>query len=138
MLRFRRIESYQNPGLANRLLSYWFGWRARCLFSQLSYDRNDANPDHQLQEALHIGSDISQLDATYLPVLNNLIMGLSNMRRDRVLQEFRRIVCAIIVLADPLSTSALAQILDIPRENINDRLDMLHSVLSIPPSARSL
>lgn len=64
-------------------------------------------------------------------------MGLSNMRRDRVLQEFRRIVGAIIVLADPLSTSALAQIIDIRRENIYDRLDMLHSVLSIPPSAQS-
>lgn len=62
-------------------------------------DRNDANPDCRLQQALHIGSDISQLDATYLPVVNNLIMGLSIMRRDRVLQEFRRIVGAIIVLA---------------------------------------
>ncbi|KAK9434774.1 uncharacterized protein VB005_09557 [Metarhizium brunneum] len=100
-------------------------------------DRNDANPDRQLQEVLHIGSDISQLHATYLPVLNKLIMGLSNMRRDKVLQEFRRIVGAIIVLADPLSTSALAQILYIPRENIYDRLDMLQSLLSIPPSAQS-
>ncbi|KAF5124154.1 hypothetical protein E5D57_012081 [Metarhizium anisopliae] len=100
-------------------------------------DRNDANPDRQLQEVLLMGSDISQLDATYLPVLNKLIMGLSNKRRDRVLQEFRRIVGAIIVRADPLSTSALAQIIDIPRENIDDRLDMLHSLLSIPPSAQS-
>lgn len=31
----------------------------------------------------------------------------------------------------------MAQILDIPRENVDDRLEMLHSVLSIPPSAQS-
>jgi hypothetical protein len=35
-------------------------------------------------------------------------------------------------LADPLSTVSLANLLDIPKEDVNGRLDLLHSVLNIP------
>lgn len=54
-----------------------------------------------------------------------------------MLQEFRDIVDPIIILATALSTSAFAQILRIPRCAIDDRLDLLRSVLSVSPSTGS-
>ena len=47
-------------------------------------------------------------------------------------QEFRQIVGSIVILADPLSTSSLASLLAISKEDIDCHLDDLHSVLSIP------
>ncbi|KAL7908525.1 hypothetical protein GGI35DRAFT_469555 [Trichoderma velutinum] len=82
-------------------------------------------------------SQESKLDATYLPVLNQLLVGLSGRERDEVLHQFRHIVGSIILLASPLSTSALAQLLDIPRHAIDATLDELHSVLSISQLAES-
>ncbi|RFU81388.1 vegetative incompatibility het-e-1 [Trichoderma arundinaceum] len=82
-------------------------------------------------------SQESKLDATYLPVLNQLLVGLSGRERNEFLDQFQNIVGSIVLLASPLSTSALAQLLDIPRHAIDATLDELHSVLSIPQQAES-
>ncbi|KAH7111013.1 hypothetical protein B0J13DRAFT_660407, partial [Dactylonectria estremocensis] len=82
-------------------------------------------------------SQISQLDATYLPVLNRLIEGLANRQRDRAIERFRHILGSIVVLGSPLPTSALGRLLNVQKEMINDQLDLLHSVLSIPSSDQS-
>lgn len=102
-------------------------------------DRRCGNPDKQLQEVLkyRTRSQESQLDATYLPVLNQLVVGLPIRQRENALQEFRVIVGSIVILASPLSTCALAQMLSVSKDTIDDRLDLLHSVLSIPPSSSS-
>ncbi|KAH6881046.1 hypothetical protein B0T10DRAFT_609246 [Thelonectria olida] len=102
-------------------------------------DRRCGNPDKQLQEVLkyQTRSQESQLDATYLPVLDQLVVGLPTRQRDKVLQEFRDIVGSIVILASPLSTCALSQMLCVSKDTIDDRLDLLHSVLSIPPSSSS-
>lgn len=102
-------------------------------------DRKCGDPDQQLKEVLRFRHmrEVSQMEATYMPILNKLIDGLSEKRRDAILQEFRVIVGSIIILGSPLSTSALAQILGISREVIDARLDLLHSVLSVPPSAEA-
>lgn len=102
-------------------------------------DRKCGSPDKQLQEVLRFQtrSQESKLDATYLPVLNKLVVGLSAKQKKETLQQFRDIVGSIIILASPLSTSALAQLLSIKKLDIDDRLDMLHSVLSIPLSAQA-
>ncbi|KAF3361347.1 hypothetical protein VdG1_00956 [Verticillium dahliae VDG1] len=102
-------------------------------------DRRCGNPDKQLQEVLkyRTRSQESQLDATYLPVLNQLVVGLPFRQREKTLQEFRVIVGSIVILASPLSTCALAQMLSVSKDTIDDRLDLLHSVLSIPPSSSS-
>ncbi|RFU79234.1 vegetative incompatibility het-e-1 [Trichoderma arundinaceum] len=80
-------------------------------------DRKCGIPNEQLREVLlfQTKSQESQLDATYMPILNKLIAGLSSKQRDKVLQSFRDIVGPILILANPLSTSSLAQILNIPR-----------------------
>ncbi|KAH6986690.1 hypothetical protein EDB80DRAFT_655684 [Ilyonectria destructans] len=102
-------------------------------------DRRCGNPDKQLQEVLkyRTRSQESQLDATYLPVLNQLVVGFPIRQREKALQEFRVIVGSIVILARPLSTCALAQMLSVSKDTIDDRLDLLHSVLSIPPSSSS-
>ncbi|POR34530.1 Vegetative incompatibility protein HET-E-1 [Tolypocladium paradoxum] len=102
-------------------------------------DRRCGNPEEQLQEVLRFRtrSQESQLDATYLPVLNKLVAGLPTRKKDKVLQQFRSIVGSIIILASPLSTAALAQILSMSQGTIDSQLSMLHSVLSIPQSAKS-
>lgn len=102
-------------------------------------DRRCGDPNDKLREVLdyQTKSQESQLDATYLPVLNRQIAGLSKRQKNKALQEFQSIVGSIVLLASPLSTSALEKLLDISISTINARLDMLHSVLSIPSLAES-
>lgn len=102
-------------------------------------DRKCGNPDDQLRKVLEYEtkSQESKLDATYLPILDQQVAGLSVRERNEVLQQFQYIVGSIVLLANPISTSTLAQLLGISKDVIDIRLDMLHSVLSIPPSAES-
>ncbi|CEJ83110.1 hypothetical protein VHEMI03137 [[Torrubiella] hemipterigena] len=104
-------------------------------------DRRCGVPDEKLKEILDFqsnnGLQLEQLDATYMPVLNKMITGLSDTQREKVLQQFRKVVGPIIILASPLPTSALAQLLNISRQTIDVKLDMLHSVLSVPVSTLS-
>ncbi|KAL6836721.1 Pfs, NACHT and WD domain protein [Trichoderma sp. SZMC 28015] len=102
-------------------------------------DRKCGNPDDQLHKVLEYEtkSQESKLDATYLPILNQQIAGLTTRERNDVLQQFKYIVGSIVLLASPLSTSSLSQLLRISRDAIDTRLDMLHSVLSIPQSSES-
>ncbi|KAH7113566.1 hypothetical protein EDB81DRAFT_824500 [Dactylonectria macrodidyma] len=102
-------------------------------------DRRFGNPSKQLKEVLQLQreSQISQLSATYLPVLNRLIDGLENWQRDNLIVRFQHIVGSIVVLGNPLPKSALGRLLNIQKEVIDDQLDLLHSVLSIPSSEQS-
>lgn len=99
-------------------------------------DRKCGNPDKQLHEVLQFQtrSQESKLDATYLPILNKLISGLSKNQQRQSLEQFQLIIGTIINLASPLSISALADLLDLQTEAVADRLDLLHSVLRIPQS----
>ena len=102
-------------------------------------DRRCGNPDKQLGEIMEYQtrSQESQLDAAYLPVLNHLVSGLSGRKKDKLLEEFRRIVGSIVILESPLSTRSLARILRVSKDAVDDRLDLLQSVLSVPPSPDS-
>lgn len=97
------------------------------------------NPEEQLKKLLEYQTESqkSKLNATYLPVLDQQIIGLGQQQTDEVIQEFRDIVGPMIILASPLSASALARILSMPRSTIDGKLDMLHSVLNVPSSAES-
>lgn len=54
-----------------------------------------------------------------------------------LVDEFRAVVGSIVLLAETLSMSSLASLLDIPRSVIARRLVSLHSVLSVPAEAGS-
>lgn len=79
-----------------------------------------------------LNSKMAHLDNMYLPVLNQLLDGQSDREADTIAKEFREVVGTIILLTEPLSTKSLASLLAVSSEDIANRLDMLHSVLSIP------
>jgi hypothetical protein len=82
-------------------------------------------------------SEINKLDATYRPVLDQLVVGRSEAAKRLLVEEFRSVVGSIVLLVEPLSTSSLAHLLDIPRSTIDGKLASLHSVFSVPASAES-
>jgi hypothetical protein len=102
-------------------------------------DRGREPPHSKLAIILKNGtkSQESKLDATYLPILNQLIVGLSEREKKEQLQQFRIIVGSLIALASPLSALSLARLLNIHPDKINTSLDMLHSVLNVPSSPES-
>jgi hypothetical protein len=97
-------------------------------------DRKIGNPDTKLRRILEhqTKSQESKLDKTYLPVLEQLVVDLPDSEKNEVLELFKHLVGSIILLANPLSVYALADLLDIPVRTIEDQLDFLHSVLSVP------
>ncbi|KAI9785620.1 MAG: hypothetical protein M1816_000367 [Peltula sp. TS41687] len=92
------------------------------------------DPKKQLASVLkyHTISQASKLDKTYLPVLDQLLVGLTSLEKKELIQEFRVIVGSIVILAEPLSTASLVSLLDTSQETVDCRLGLLHSVLSVP------
>ncbi|KAJ0423727.1 hypothetical protein BJY00DRAFT_43638 [Aspergillus carlsbadensis] len=88
------------------------------------------NPEKRLQQFLTEPSG-SKMDRTYRPVLNQLLTD-DESDMEQLVEQFHEIIGVIILLAHPLSLSALAQLLAIPEEDISTHLDSFHSVLSIP------
>ncbi|KAH7010885.1 uncharacterized protein B0I36DRAFT_257304 [Microdochium trichocladiopsis] len=101
-----------------------------CRFIQ---NRNIGGPKEQLAKILEYqASRKSNLDAIYLPVLKQLLVGLPESEKCQVTERFKQFIGSIVLLAHPLSTSSLARLLAVPLDAIEDQLDLLHSVLSIP------
>ncbi|KAF2258043.1 vegetative incompatibility protein HET-E-1 [Lojkania enalia] len=95
-------------------------------------DRRD-NPQKRLEIILdYQKAKVSKLDATYLPILNQLFSEEDEEDRERWACEFQEIVGSIVVLETPLSATSLAHLLHTSKDNINCRLDSLRSILSIP------
>jgi hypothetical protein len=107
-----------------------------CLFIS---ERRHGHPDDLLEEILaYRGKSASSgLSATYLPILNRQLVGIQLMqKKEEIIQQFRKVVGTIVTLESPLSSSALAQLLDCRQDAVNLRLEMLHSVLHIPSSSK--
>ncbi|VUC33404.1 unnamed protein product [Clonostachys rosea] len=99
-------------------------------------DRRIGGPRDQLERILERQRDQkSRLDATYLPVLDRLFAGLSELAKKEVITRFKKVVGSIVILETPLSSCSLARLLGIPVDTIEDQLDYLHSVLRIPPDS---
>jgi hypothetical protein len=103
--------------------------------SRFLADRRLGSPNDQLEEVLQYQAEsrTSQLDATYLPILNKLLSGLRAKQKEKVINRFRETIGSIIILRSPLSRSALRRILDLSQDVLDGQLDMLHSVLDVPP-----
>ncbi len=101
-------------------------------------DKKIGIPGKLLERVLsRSGDGWPHLETTYRSVLDNLTAGLSASRREPIIREFRLIVGSIILLASPLSTSSLTELLSISKDDIDNRLDLLHSVLSVTISAQA-
>ncbi|KAH6883946.1 vegetative incompatibility protein HET-E-1 [Thelonectria olida] len=105
-------------------------------------DQAWSDPAGQLAKVLQYQSstqqsEIDKLDATYRPILDQLVVGRSEVAKKSLVKEFRTVVGSIMLLAEALSTPSLAGLLDIPGYVIDRRLVSLHSILSVPASAES-
>jgi hypothetical protein len=96
-------------------------------------------PDERLKKVLEdkAGSSSTQMDKTYLPILNQLFSGMNENERRQLEQEFQDIVGVIILLATPLSITALAQLIGLSIKKISNHLDGFYSVLSVPENTHS-
>ncbi|GKZ27706.1 hypothetical protein AbraIFM66951_006144 [Aspergillus brasiliensis] len=94
----------------------------------------DFLPDKRLAAVLQdeAAASSSDLERTYIPVLNQLNVSKSKSDSEQLLKEFQDIVGVIVLLATPLSVFALAELTGIATEIITNRLNRFHSVLSIP------
>jgi hypothetical protein len=96
---------------------------------------NGSNPKVYLEKVLQYQkATFSQLDRTYLPVLDQLLVEQEEDEREEWLHAFQDVVGSIVVLESPLSARSLACLLRVPKEEVKCRIDSLHSVLSVPNS----
>ncbi|KAF7506683.1 hypothetical protein GJ744_011512 [Endocarpon pusillum] len=97
-------------------------------------DRKCGQPKDQLTKILkyETRSQASKLDATYLPVLEQLLARVTSSERRRLEDEFQQVIRSIVILVSPLSATALDRLLGVPKGTIDSKTDLLHSVLSIP------
>ncbi|EED12693.1 WD-repeat protein, putative [Talaromyces stipitatus ATCC 10500] len=91
-------------------------------------------PEERLTAVLQdeAATSTSDIERTYLPVLNQLIVSRNKRDCEQFMEEFQNIVGVIILLATPLSVIALARLTGIPQRTISNRLNRFHSVLNIP------
>lgn len=71
----------------------------------------------------------SEIDRTYLPIVNQLLTGRRKTELDKLKQEFHEINGVIIFLASPLSVYALTRSID--QENAF-RVESFKSVFNVP------
>jgi hypothetical protein len=98
------------------------------------------DPQEQLETILKFQGtgQLEQMEQTYLPVLTQLPSTLSNSSdKGKLYQEFQMIVGSIVTLAEPLSTTSLAALLNISLATIVRRLRPLHSVLRVPADSET-
>ena len=99
------------------------------------------DPDGQLAKVLQYQSrtqqsEIDKLDATYRPVLDQLLPD-SKAAKKSIVDEFRAVVGPIVLLTEPISIRSLARLLGIAENVVFRRLEPLHSVLNVPASPES-
>ncbi|KAL4746033.1 hypothetical protein BDW72DRAFT_198068 [Aspergillus terricola var. indicus] len=88
------------------------------------------SPERRLQQFFE-DSTGSKMDKTYQPILNQLL-DEDESETDQLVEEFQKTIGVIILLATPLSLSALKGLLEMPEDDISTQLDAFHSVLTIP------
>jgi len=94
------------------------------------------NPSKRLEKILEIQEKgqlghLGQMAQTYLPVLSQTFDNPDEERE--FYHEFRKVVGSIITLAEPLSTTSLAALLDMDRDVVLHHLYALNSVLVVNP-----
>ncbi|KAI0014441.1 hypothetical protein F4779DRAFT_11125 [Xylariaceae sp. FL0662B] len=86
-----------------------------------------------LSETKTRDSELDKLDTIYRPILDRLIAGKTDRAKRSLVEDFHKIVGSIVVLAEPLSASSLARLLKVRLEVVYGKLNLLHSVLNVPP-----
>jgi len=97
----------------------------------------EADPTGRLDKMLRLDSNepLTGLKGTYLPILEQVVAVGDARQRNIRTAEFQHIVGSIILLSNPLSTTAISSLLAISRPEIVKVLQPLSSVLNIPRTA---
>jgi hypothetical protein len=111
------------PALVEMAIPLFIFAATICRFIQ---DPAWCDPDGQLSKVLEYRSgtqrsQIDKLDATYRPVLDQLLLG-SRASKGSLLEEFRTVVGAIVLLAEPLPIRPLSRLLNVPEAAVIRRL----------------
>ena len=86
----------------------------------LQGDRSTAGPENHLNEI-------------YLTVLRNSIhKSYTEREREDLYNKRREILGSIVILSSPLAANALARLLCIPKQDVDQTLEDLHAILDIP------
>ncbi|KAL4861676.1 hypothetical protein BDV12DRAFT_61493 [Aspergillus spectabilis] len=96
------------------------------------FEDPNSDPRDSLTEILAHRHDKSNMDRTYLPVLDRLLIGQTERQKKQLIEEFQQVVGPIGILEEPLSVISLSKLLNLPERLIQLRLKPLHSVLKIP------
>ncbi|KAB8257974.1 hypothetical protein BDV32DRAFT_139956 [Aspergillus pseudonomiae] len=98
-------------------------------------------PDARLQAILSsrssngmekIDSEYSKLTDIYIPVLQHIVLQKRPKELEAWMDDFRRIVGAIVILFSPLSSVSLAKLICFDKVKVQSRLSSLQSVVSVP------
>ena len=74
-----------------------------------------------------------RLNDIYLTVLNNsLPQDCTEQEQEDLYNTLREILGSIVILSSPLSADALATLLHMPKQDVDQTLEDLHSILDIP------
>ncbi|CAG8305000.1 unnamed protein product [Penicillium salamii] len=87
-------------------------------------------PDDRIKRILEHKAG-GTFDATYLPVLNQMVDGLKGSARSDTVTEFKEIVGSIVTVANLLGAASLACLLGISTKHVKNRLRLFHFVLDI-------
>jgi hypothetical protein len=79
-----------------------------------------------------IDSEYSKLTDIYLPVLEHIVLQKKPTELRYWMDDFRRIVGAVILLFSPLSSVSLAKLICYDETKVRGRLNSLQSVVSVP------
>lgn len=90
------------------------------------------DPEESFTEILTHRGDKSQLDGTYLPVLNRVLNNQSEKQKIQLIQEFREILGVISVLESPLPVCSLSSLTGLSENLISRRINSLRSVIRVP------
>nr|POF17870.1 vegetative incompatibility protein het-e-1 [Quercus suber] len=94
----------------------------------------DEDPQETLRNVLQHRLESSQLDRTYLPVLDRLLISKTKKQQELIIEDFQLVVGSIIILVEPLTIVALSRLLEVSEGKVTARLQRLHSVLEVPPA----
>lgn len=104
----------------------------RRLATIISYQSENKNKLPKLDTQPGNQNRISKLEKIYLPILEQLFVMQDKAETQKLAEEFREVVGTIVILADPLSTISLANLLGVEKYDVSCKLDLLHSVLNVP------
>ena len=83
-------------------------------------------------------SPTEELDQIYQQILNHSFKTVQDERdKHQLFQTFRQVVGAIAILFEPLSTTALAKLLEVEKEIVNRRIRHLRSILDVQENQES-